>query len=113
MINLDDIANESNKEHNKKLPYFPHHRYRIFIIGGSGSERTNALHHLINDKIYLHAKDLCEPEYEYLIKNLENAGIKHLNDSNAIIVCSNTMDNVYENIDDYNPSRNTKNFTCF
>ena len=30
---------------------------------------------------------------------------KHLNDPNAFIECSNTMDAVYENIDDYNPSR--------
>ena len=57
------------------------------------------------DKIYLYAKDLSEPKYEYLIKNRENAGIKHVNDSNAFIEYSNTMDDVYENIDDYNPSR--------
>ena len=34
------------------------------------------------DKIYLHAKDLSESKYEYLIKNRENAGIKHVNDGN-------------------------------
>ena len=47
-------------------------------------------------------------EYEYLIKNRENAGIKQLNDANALIECSNIMDDVYENIDDYNPSRKRK-----
>ena len=52
------------------------------------------------DKIYLSAKDLSENKYELLIKNRENVGIKHLNDSNAFIECSNTMDGVYENIDD-------------
>ena len=57
------------------------------------------------DKIYLHAKDLSEPKYEFLIKNGENAGIKHVNNSKALIECSNTMDDVYENINDYNPSR--------
>ena len=36
---------------------------------------------------------------KYLIKNRETAGIKHLNDSKAFIECSNTMDDVYENID--------------
>ena len=38
----------------------------------------------------------------------ENAGIKHLNDSKAFIECSNTMDDVYKNIDDYNPNRKRK-----
>ena len=88
------------------------------IIGGSGSGKTNALLNLINeqndiDKIYLYAKDLSEPKYEYLIKNRKNAGIKHLNDSNAFIECSNTMDDVYENIDDYNPSRKRKILIVF
>ena len=40
-----------------------------------------------------------------LIKNGKNDGRKHLNDSNAFIDCSNTMDEVDENIDDYNTSR--------
>ena len=57
------------------------------------------------DKIYLYAKDLSEPKYEYLIKNRENAGIKHLNDSKAFIECSNTMNDAYENIYNYNPNR--------
>ena len=65
------------------------------------------------DKIYLYAKDLSKPKYEYLIKNRENAGIKHLNDSKAFIECSNTMDDVYENIDDYNPSRKRKILIVF
>ena len=56
-------------------------------------------------KIYLYAKDLSEPKNKILVKNRENAGIKHLNDSNAFIEISNTMDNVYENINDYNPRR--------
>ena len=61
----------------------------------------------------MYAKDLSEPKYEYLIKNHENAGIKHLNDSKAFIECSNTMDDVYENIDDYNPSRKRKILIVF
>ena len=90
MINLDSITNENNKEHNEKWPYIPDHPYRILIIGGSGSGKTNALLNLINeqyniDRIYLYAKDLSEPKYEYLIKKQENAGINHLNDSNAFI----------------------------
>ena len=57
------------------------------------------------DKIYLYAKDLSETKYEFLIKKREDAGIKHFNDPNAFIECSNTMDYVYKNIDDYNPNR--------
>ena len=69
--------------------------------------KKNILLNLINeqkdiDKIYLYAKDLSEPKYEYLIKNRENTGRKHLNDSKAFIECSNTVDDVYDNIDDYN-----------
>ena len=110
MINLDDNTNENNKEHNEKWPYIPDHPYRILIIGGSRSGKTNALLNLINkqndiDKIYLYTKDLSEPKYELLIKNRENAGIKHLNDPNAFIECFNTMDDIYENINDYNPTK--------
>ena len=88
------------------------------IIGGSGSGKTNALLNLIKeqddiDKIYLYAKDLSEPKYEYLIKNRENAGIKHVNDGNAFIEYSNTMDDVYKNIDDYNPNRRRKILIVF
>ena len=61
----------------------------------------------------MYAKDLREPKYEYLIKNRESVGIKHLNDSNASIECSNTMDDVYQNIDDYNPSRKRKILIVF
>ena len=118
MINLDSFTNENNKEHNKKWPYIPDHPYRIMIIGGSGSGKTNALLNLINeqdhiDKIYLYAKDLSEPKYEYLIKKREDAGIKHLNNPNAFIECSNTMDDVYENINDYNPIRKRKKLMVF
>ena len=56
-------------------------------------------------KIYLYAKDLSKPKYEYLIKKRKDVGIKHLNNSNAFIKCSNTMDGGYENINNYNPNR--------
>ena len=63
--------------------------------------------------MYLYAKDLSEPTYEFLIKKREDAGIKHLEDSNAFIECSNTMNDVYENIDDYNPKRKRKILIVF
>ena len=76
MINFDDYVNENKTEHNKNWPYTPDHPYRILIIGGSGSGKTNALINLKNeqndiDKIYLYARDLNEPTYEYLIKKMQ------------------------------------------
>ena len=56
----------------------------------------------------MYAKDLSEPKHEFLTKKREDAGIKHLNDPNAFIECSNTMGNIYEDIDDYNLNRNKK-----
>ena len=117
MINLDSITNENDKKHNEEWPYIPDHLYRILIIGDSGSGITNTLLNLINeqndiDKIVLYARDLNEPKYKILIKKREykreDAGIKHLNDPNAFIECSNTMEDVYENIHDYNSNRKRK-----
>ena len=113
MINLDSFTNEKNKEHNEKWSYIPDHPYRILITSGSGSGKQNALLNLINkqynvDRIHLYAKDLSEPNNEYLIEKRENAGIKHLNNPNAYIYCFNMMDDVYENINDYNPRRTGK-----
>ena len=64
----------------------------MLITGGSGSGKTNALLNLIKkqdnynliDKIYLYAKDLNEPKYQYLIKRREDVGIQHLNDPKGI-----------------------------
>ena len=39
--------------------------------------------------------------------------IKHYNDLNAFIECSDTMDDVYENINDYNPIRKRKKLIVF
>ena len=61
----------------------------------------------------MYAKDLSEPKYEFLIKKQENVGIKHLRDPNAFSECSNTMDGVYENIDDYNSNRQRKILIAF
>ena len=64
------------------------------------------------DKIYLYARDLSESKYEYLIKKHVDAGIKYINNPNAFIECSNTMDDVDENINDYNPIRKRKKNSC-
>ena len=100
MFSLNNITKENNKDHNKKWPYIPDHPYRTLITGGSGSGKTNALLNLIKkqdsgnliDKIYLYAKDLNEPKYQFLIQKREDVGIKHLNDPKAFIKYSNKMD---------------------
>ena len=61
----------------------------------------------------MYAKDLKEPKYRLLIQKRENAGIKHLNDPNAFIEYWNSMDDIYENIDDYNKKRKRKAFIVF
>ena len=61
----------------------------------------------------MHARDLNEPKYEYLVKKRKHAGIKHENDSNAFIECSSTMDNVYENINNYNLIKKRKKTIVF
>ena len=68
MINFDDILNENKTMHNKNWPYILDHPYRILIIGGSGSGKTNSLINLIEnhpdiDKIYLYGKDPYEAKY--------------------------------------------------
>ena len=121
MIDLDSITNENNKKHNEEYPYTSDHPYIIVIIGGSWSGKTNTLLNLIKeenyhdviDKIYLYARDLSEPKYQFLIKKREDAGIKHVNNPNAFIECSNTMDDVYENIHDYNSNRKRKILIVF
>ena len=113
MINFDDYTNENIIEHNSKWPYIPDHPYRIFIIGGSGSGKTNALLNLINnqpdiDKIYFYAKDPYEKKYQYLINKREKVGLNHFNDPKAFMEYSNDMQDVYKNIEDYNPIKKRK-----
>ena len=113
MINFDDYTNENIVEHNSKWPYIPDHPYRIVIIGGSGSGKTNALLNLINnqpdiDKIYLYAKDPYEKKYQYLINKREKVGLNHSNDPKAFMEYSNDMQDVYKNIEDYNPIKKRK-----
>ena len=89
---------------------------QIFNLEDISNE--NALLNLISqqddiNKIYLYAKDLSEPKYEFLIKEREDLGIKHFNYSYAFIECSNTIDDVYDNIDYYNPKGKRKILIVF
>ena len=130
MLNLDNIV--SNKSENKdttgstaepsSLERSSSERnnwpFRMLIIGPSGSGKTNTLLHLINnlhpiDKIYLYAKDINEPKYEYLINKREQAGIKNLNDPHAFIEYSDDMDDVLDDINNYNKNRDKKVLIVF
>ena len=118
MINVDEYTNKNKRKHNPNYPCIPDHPYRILIIGGSGSGKTNALLNLINnqpdiDKIYLYAKDPYEDKYQFLIKKRENIGLKHFNDPNAFIEYSNDMNDVYKNINMYNLDKENKILIVF
>ena len=113
MINFDDYFNENKTKHNKNWPYIPDHPYRILIIGGSGSGKTNLLLNLIEnqpdiDKIYLYAKDPYESKYQYLVNKKEGVGINHFNYPKAFSDYSNDMHDIYKNIDDYYPDKENK-----
>ena len=118
MINFDDYVSENKTEHNENWPYIPDHPYRILIIGGSGSGKTNLLLNLIEnqpdiDKIYLYAKDPYEAKYQYLINKREGVGIDHFNDPKAFTEYSNDMHDVYKNIGEYNPDIDNKTLIVF
>ena len=110
MFNLDDIT---IKNDDKIWPY------RKLVIDPSGSGKTNYLLNSIQkenniiDKIYLYAKDLEEPKYQFLIEKRDEAGIKKLRDKNAFIEYSNNMDDIYDDITDYNKKRKRKVLIVF
>ena len=110
MFNLDNIT---KKDDNRDWPY------KKLMIGPSRSGKTNYLLNSIQkdnniiDKIYLYAKDLEEPKYQFLINKREKPGLKNLNDKNAFIEHSNTMNDILENIEDYNKKRKRKVLIVF
>ena len=118
MISFDECTNKNKIEHNSNYPYILDHPYRILIIGGSGSGKTNALLNLINNqpdinKIYLYAKDPYKDKYQFLIKKRENIGLKHFNDPKASIEHSNNMHDVHKNISHHIPDKENKILIVF
>ena len=114
MLNLDNIGSNKNTSSSEDNNW----PFRMLIIGPSGSGKTNSLLHLINnlhpiDKIYLYPKDIHEPKYEYLINKREQAGIKKLNDPHAFIKYSDDMNDVLDDINNYNKNRDKKVLIVF
>ena len=114
MLNLDNIVSNKKKisSENNDWPF------RMLITGPSGSGKTNTLLHLIDkfhpiDKIYLYAKDTGEEKYQYLINKREQAGIKNLNNPHAFIEYSNDMNDILEDINNYNKKRDKKVLIIF
>ena len=114
MLNLDNIVSNKKKSflENDDWPF------RMLIIGPSESGKTNTLLHLIDkfhpiDKIYLYANDTNEDKYQYLINKREQAGTKNLNDSHPFIEYSCDMNDVLEDINNYNKKRDKKVLIIF
>ena len=112
MINFDNYVNENKRKHNN-WPYIPDHPYRIVIIGGTGSGKTNLLLNLMEnqpgiDKIYLYPKGPDKAKHQYLINKREDVGMDHFNDTKAFIEYSDDMHDVYRNIDEYNIDKENK-----
>ena len=85
MIDFDNVTKENRKEHNPIWLQIPEHPYRILLIGGFGSRKTNSFLNLIShqpdlDKIYLYVKNLYEGNYQFLINKRKSEGLKRLND---------------------------------
>ena len=114
MLSLDDIVSIKKKTSSENDDW----PFRMLIIGPSGFGKTNALLHLIDkfhtiDKIYLYAKDTNEEKNQYLINKREQAGRKNLNEPHAFIEYSNDMNDVLENINNYNKNRDKKVLIIF
>ena len=112
LFSFDYVTKEDIKEHNPKWPEIPQHPSRVLIIAGSESRKANALLNLINndpdiDQFYYCAKDPYEAKYQLLL-NKRKKGLKHLNDLKAFIEHSNDMDDIHENIEEYNPNKKTQ-----
>ena len=56
---------------------------------------------------------ICKAKYQLLINKRESTGLKYLNDSKAFIEYLNDMDNIYKNIEEYNPDKKRKILIVF
>ena len=65
------------------------------------------------DKVHLHVKDPFESKHELLIYGKEKVSIKELKNPKAFIDYSQTIDDVYENLEDYNLTKKRKVLIVF
>ena len=108
MINFEYVTGKDTIIHNSNWPRIPNYPDRILTIGDYGSGKTNASLNLMNhqpdiDKIYSFAKDPYEAKYQFLINKREKVGLKHYNNAKTFFEYSNDMQDLYKNIENYNP----------
>ena len=118
MFNIDYITKEGIIKHSPKQLKILDHPTRISIVGDSGSGKTNAQFNLVNhkrdiDKMYLFAKDPYETQYQLLTNKRESVGLKYLTDSKDFVEYSDVTDDVYKNIEEYNPNNKQKILIIF
>ena len=58
-------------------------------------------------------KDPFEDKHQFLIDKRESIGLKHFNDPKAFIECSDDVQDIYKNIDEYNPVKKHKILIVF
>ena len=115
MINYDNVTKENINKHNFNWSKIPDHPHRILITGGSSSGKTKTFFNLIKqqdidncsiiDKIQIYVKAPYDTKYQYLIKNTWKNGPDNLKDPKAFIEYSNNLQDVYQNIAEYNQIR--------
>ena len=84
--------------HSPNWPYIPDHPCRILIVGGSGSGKTNVLLNLIKHQ-----------QPSTLTMEEKNWGLNKQKIPKAFINHSQTIDDVYENLEDYNHQKKNVN----
>ena len=113
MTNFNDVTKENIKEHNPNWLQVLDHLYGMLITGGSGSGKANSLFNLTNHQpdignIYLYAKDPYEGKCPFIINKQESTCLNLFNDSKVFIEYSYEMDDIYKNIEEYNPNKKRK-----
>ena len=105
--------------HNPNWFYIPDHPYRILLIGGLESGKTIVLLNLIKhqrpdiDKIYLNVKNPFGTKYQLLINGRKKVGVKTLKNPKVLIDYSQTIDDFYGNLEDYNPTKKRRALIVF
>ena len=85
----------------------------VLVLGGKNASFNVRSQQPKIGKICLYAKNRNEAKYPLLINKREGLGLNNHFDSEAFIGRSNDMDNVYENIEEYNPGKEPKKMILF